>query len=170
MNRSVRRAHLLISAELAVAAGVLAACGAYFTVGAGAAVVAGAATGIGALAGTLLVRRRVFANLQEAESEAGAQGYAEGLAQAVLLGVVTYEAAVFPLTGVGGVSGEERLARRTVAYRIAADGGLPHTVRTGAAAALEVIDQGEDRERAHDAVEALHAAVYQLRHSEQDAT
>jgi hypothetical protein len=171
MNRSARRAHLLISVELAIGAGVLAACGAYVTAGAGAAVIAGVVTGLGAWAGTLLVRRRVFAVLERAESEAGAQGYAEGLAQAVVMGVVTYEAAVFPLTGAGGVTDQERLARRTVAYRIAADDGLPHKVRTAAAAALEAIDLGEDRERAHDAVEALHGAVHQLRRAEQqDAT
>jgi hypothetical protein len=170
MNRSARRAHLLICMELTIGATALAAGCAFFTVGVGAAVVAGVVTGLGALAGSLLVRRRVFADLHQAGSEAGAQGYAEGLAQAVLMGVVTYEAAVFPLTGPGGVSGQERLARRTIAYRIAAEDGLPHPVRTAAAAALEVIDHGEDRELAHDAVETLHGAVYQLGHSDQDAT
>jgi hypothetical protein len=170
MNRSARRAHLLMSAELTIGAGVLAACGAYLTVGAGAALIAGVVTGLGALAGSLLVRRRVFAAVQKAESEAGAQGYAEGLAQGVLMSVVTYAAAVFPLTGPGGVSDEERLARRTIAYRIAADDGLPHKVRTAAAAALEAIDDGQDPERALEAVEALSWAVYKLRHSQQDAT
>jgi hypothetical protein len=170
MNHTARRAHLLISAELAIGAGLLAACGAYFTVGVGVAVVAGAVTGLGALTGSILVRRRVFANVEKAESEAGALGYAEGLAQGVLLGVVTYAAAAFPLTGPGGVSGEERLARRTIAYRIAADDGLPHKVRTAAAAALETIDHGKDPERAHEAVEALSGAVYKLRHAQLDAT
>ncbi len=46
-------------------------------------------------------------------------GYAEGLADAVLLSIAMYEAAVFPLTS-GGVSDEEQEARRTVAYRLSA--------------------------------------------------
>ncbi|MFE7181001.1 hypothetical protein [Streptomyces erythrochromogenes] len=89
-------------------------------------------------------------------------GYAEGVADAVLVCVATYQAAVFPLT-VFGVSEEERVARRGVAYRVCAHEGLPQAVRVSAAAALEAVDEGVDAVRAHAAVRALSLAVYDLR-------
>jgi hypothetical protein len=51
-------------------------------------------------------------------------GYAEGIADVVLLSIAMYEAAVFPLTS-DGASDEEQEARRTVAYRLSAYDGLP---------------------------------------------
>ncbi|WP_405419766.1 hypothetical protein [Streptomyces erythrochromogenes] len=89
-------------------------------------------------------------------------GYAEGVADAVLVCVATYQAAVFPLT-VFGVTEEERVARRGVAYRVCAHEGLPQAVRVSAAAALEAVDEGVDAVRAHAAVRALSLAVYDLR-------
>lgn len=158
-TRAAARAHLLISAQLAVGAASLAACAGHVLAGFAAAVVSGLVTGAAACAGSLFIRRRVFAHLDEAESEAKARGRAEGLSEGVLLSIATYQAAVFPLTGPAGVSDEERIARRTIAYRIAADDGLPHPVRTAAAAALEAIDHGQDRRSAENAVRALHSVV-----------
>ncbi|MFE1828095.1 hypothetical protein [Streptomyces yangpuensis] len=92
----------------------------------------------------------------------GTGGYAEGIADAVLVSVAVYQAAVFPVTAFG-VSEEERVARRGVAYRVCAHEGLPQAVRVSAAAALEAVDQGVDAERAHAAVRALSLAVYDQR-------
>ncbi|MFC9825171.1 hypothetical protein ACFWG6_32025 [Streptomyces erythrochromogenes] len=89
-------------------------------------------------------------------------GYAEGVADAVLVSVATYQAAAFPLTAFG-VSEEERAARRGVAYRVCAHEGLPQAVRVSAAAALEAVDEGADPGRAHAAVRALSLAVYDQR-------
>ncbi|MEU8992887.1 hypothetical protein AB0C98_42025 [Streptomyces sp. NPDC048558] len=89
-------------------------------------------------------------------------GYAEGIADVVLLSVATYEAAVFPLTS-DGVSDDEQEARRTVAYRLSAYDGLPRSVRVSAAAALEALDDGADAERARAAVKELPLAVYECR-------
>ncbi|MER7108721.1 hypothetical protein [Streptomyces sp. NPDC000229] len=161
-TRAVTRVHLLISVELTLAGAVLAALGGLLVSGPVTAVIAGILTGCGVLIGSLLIRRRIFAGLDQAAQDAHDHGYAEGLAQALLLGITAYEAAVFPLTG-GGVSTDERLARRTVAYRIAADDGLPHAVRTAAAAALEAIDHGEDAQAAQHAVKDLNLAAFRLR-------
>lgn len=89
-------------------------------------------------------------------------GYAEGVADAVLVSVATYQAAAFPLTTFG-VSEEERAARRSVAYRVCAHEGLPQAVRVSAAAALEAVDEGADPGRAHAAMRALSLAVYDQR-------
>jgi hypothetical protein len=161
--RAVARAHLLITALLALAAAALAAFGGLLLGGPAMAALSGVVTGAGACAGSFLVRRRVFADLRKAEGQASAEGFAEGLSQGVLLGVATYQAAAFPLAGPGSVTVEERAARRTLAYRIAADDGLPHTLRTAAAAALEAIDDGLDDGRARDAVRRLALAVYEQR-------
>lgn len=91
-------------------------------------------------------------------------GYAEGIADVVLLSIAMYEAAVFPLTS-DGVSDEEQEARRTVAYRLSAYDGLPRSVRVSAAAALEALDDGLDAERARAAVKDLSLAVYDCRGS-----
>jgi hypothetical protein len=93
---------------------------------------------------------------------ARAQGEEAGLADAVLAGIAVYEAAVFPLTP-GGVSEAEQMARRTVAYRLAAHEALPNAVRVAAAAALEAIDAGRDRDRARAAVAALALTAYDCR-------
>ncbi|WP_405651761.1 hypothetical protein [Streptomyces sp. NBC_00019] len=89
-------------------------------------------------------------------------GYAEGIADVVLLSIATYEASVFPLTS-DGVSDEEQEARRTVAYRLSAYDGLPRSVRVSAAAALEALDDGADAERACAAVKELSLAIYDYR-------
>ncbi|MFD6109214.1 hypothetical protein ACFWG0_03770 [Streptomyces yangpuensis] len=80
----------------------------------------------------------------------------------MLVSIAVYQAAVFPVTAFG-VSEEERVARRGVAYRVCAHEGLPQAVRVSAAAALEAVDQGADAERAHAAVRALSLAVYDQR-------
>jgi hypothetical protein len=64
----------------------------------------------------------------------------EADAEAVMHAVALHEAAVFPVLP-GGVSIDERQARRTLAYRVAAYDGVPSSVRVAAAAALEAIDR-----------------------------
>ncbi|MEU0787346.1 hypothetical protein ABZ341_38090 [Streptomyces sp. NPDC006173] len=66
----------------------------------------------------------------------------EATTEAALAAVTLYQAAVFPLTSEG-VSVTERRARRTAAYRMAADEHLPRPIQVAAAAALEAIDQGD---------------------------
>ncbi|MET7989154.1 hypothetical protein [Streptomyces sp. NPDC005281] len=94
-------------------------------------------------------------------------GYAEGLADSVLVTIALYEAAVFPLTSAG--SSEEQAARRALAYRVAASDGLPRSVRVAAAAALEALDDGLDAERAQAALKDLILAVYRFRASHEFA-
>ncbi|MFJ6837297.1 hypothetical protein [Streptomyces sp. NPDC091209] len=89
-------------------------------------------------------------------------GASQGIADVVVMGVALYEAAVFPVVP-GGVSEREQRARRTVAYRLAAYDGLPRAVRISAAGALEVIDEGLDKQRARTAVKALSLAAYDSR-------
>ncbi|MEU0432059.1 hypothetical protein ABZ153_10555 [Streptomyces sp. NPDC006290] len=89
-------------------------------------------------------------------------GALEGIADVVVMGVALYEAAVFPVVP-GGVSDREQKARRTVAYRLAAYEGLPRAVRISAAGALEVIDEGLDKQRARTAVKELSLTVYDSR-------
>ncbi|WP_235438881.1 hypothetical protein [Streptomyces yangpuensis] len=144
-------------------------------------VLAATAAGLGAGVGSFLSRRHVAAFLSPAPAPApapvpaaapapapvavagaGVGGYAEGVADAVLVSIAVYQAAVFPVTAFG-VSEEERVARRGVAYRVCAHEGLPQAVRVSAAAALEAVDQGVDAERAHAAVRALSLAVYDQR-------
>ncbi|MEW1776670.1 hypothetical protein [Streptomyces sp. NPDC086777] len=89
-------------------------------------------------------------------------GRSEASADAVLRGIMLYEAAVFPLAA-DGVSAAERKARRTVAYQCAAFDDLPLSVRLAAAETLEVVDRGQDREQARAAVWALAEAVRECR-------
>ncbi|WP_225638581.1 hypothetical protein [Streptomyces solaniscabiei] len=103
-------------------------------------------------------RRRTAASLLAAR----AQGEEAGLADAVVAGIAVYEAAVFPLTP-GGVSEAEQKTRRTVAYQLAAHEALPTVVRVAAAAALEAIDAGRDRDQARAAVAALALTAYDCR-------
>ncbi|MEU2108632.1 hypothetical protein [Streptomyces sp. NPDC019507] len=56
----------------------------------------------------------------------------------------------------------ERMARRQAAYHPTAAEGLPHHVREAAAAALEAIDDGRDRDT-QSAVENLTKAVQEQR-------
>lgn len=124
---------------------------------AGAVVGAGAAS-LGAGFGMLVRPRPAVTSVRAARGD----GYAEGIADVVLLSIAMYEAAVFPLTS-DGVSDEEQEARRTVAYRLSAYDGLPRSVRVSAAAALEALDDGADAERARAAVKELSLAVYECR-------
>ncbi|MEU1558509.1 hypothetical protein ABZ517_38225 [Streptomyces scabiei] len=95
---------------------------------AGALVGAGAA-GVGAGFGMVARPRLAVTSVRAA----GGDGYAEGIADVVLMSIAMYEAAVFPLTA-DGVSDEEQEARRTVAYRLSAYDGLPRSVRVSAVA------------------------------------
>lgn len=95
-------------------------------------------------------------------------GHAQGTADTALTGITLYEAAAFPLID-GGTSEQERQARRTVAYRLAAYDDLPRPVRVSAAAALEVIDAGLDRKEARAAVNDLAILIYDLRSGHPDA-
>ncbi|MET9803047.1 hypothetical protein [Streptomyces sp. NPDC006368] len=159
-TRAAARAPHLITALLTIAAVGMGACCGYLLNGPAMAAFTGTAAGVGACTGSFLARRRVLAGLKHDRDAATADGYATGLAHAVLVGIAAYEAAVFPLTGPDSVSDDERDARRTVAYRIAAYEGLSHTVRTSAAAALEAIDHAQDAERTRKAMTALATTVY----------
>ncbi|MFD4509931.1 hypothetical protein [Streptomyces sp. NPDC058457] len=113
--------------------------------------------GGGAL-GTILSRRRIMAAIEEGRRKAAALGYADGIADMVVLGISAYGAAVFPLSGPDAVDAAERVARRRAAYRLTAADGLPHQIREAAAAALEAIDDGGDR-ATQSAMEGLMKAV-----------
>ncbi|MCX4919003.1 hypothetical protein [Streptomyces sp. NBC_00687] len=67
---------------------------------------------------------------------------AEAATEAMLAAVTLYQATVFPLT-LHGVNAAERDARRSAAYRMAADENLPRPAQVAAAAALEAIDVGD---------------------------
>ncbi|MGW5851016.1 hypothetical protein ACWFQ8_24240 [Streptomyces sp. NPDC055254] len=156
------RVHLLITGVLVMCAVVGGAALGLLLGGRLMAAITAGAAGLGAGAGSFLARRQVLALFHPEREVAPVDGYAEGLADAVLVGIATYRAAVFPLTP-DGVSEEERTVRRTVAYRISAYEGLPHPVQVSAAAALEAIDQGLDAQRAEAAMKALCITVYEHR-------
>ncbi|ALO98646.1 hypothetical protein SHL15_9264 [Streptomyces hygroscopicus subsp. limoneus] len=103
-------------------------------------------------------RREQARRLHQAEI----RGETEGTADAVLMAVALYKAAVFPLVA-GSVSAEEQQARRTVAYRMSAYDSLPRQVRLSAAGALETIDDGQDAAAARTTLQALTMAVYACR-------
>ncbi|WP_405814755.1 hypothetical protein OG241_09100 [Streptomyces sp. NBC_01390] len=124
------------------------------------ALVGSGAAGLGAGFGMLVRPRPTVTPVRPTRGD----GYAEGIADVVLLSIAMYEAAVFPLT-TDGVSDEEQEARRTVAYRLSAYDGLPRSVRVSAAAALEALDDGLDAEHARAAVKDLSLAVYDCRGS-----
>ncbi|MCX4545943.1 hypothetical protein [Streptomyces sp. NBC_01565] len=155
-----RRIHLMITFVLVACAAVGGGCLGLLWGGWITSLVAAAAAGLGAGIGSFLARRQVVAFLQP--DAVRVDGYAEGIADAVLVSIATYQAAAFPLTP-DGVSDEERAARRTVAYRSAAYDGLPLPVRLSAAAALEAIDAGGDTESAHVAMKELSLTVYEQR-------
>ncbi|MET7286943.1 hypothetical protein [Streptomyces sp. NPDC005573] len=129
---------------------------------------AGALAGMGAASGAMLLGARITIALCRLQTKAllgdlvMGDVKAEAIADAVLRGVALYEASVFPLTA-GGTSSEERLARRAIAYRLAAFDDVAVTVRLTAAEALEAIDHGRDADRARDAVRALNQAVLACR-------
>ncbi|GGZ95120.1 hypothetical protein [Streptomyces bluensis] len=124
------------------------------------ALIAAASAGAAGLVGSALVRRRALAGFALAQREAGLRGYAEGIAHGVLLHISVYEAAVFPRSGPAGVTPEERLARRTIAYRMAALEEVPRRVREAAADALAALDEA-DRTRAQDTLAQLAGVVRQ---------
>ncbi|UXY18012.1 hypothetical protein N8I84_04195 [Streptomyces cynarae] len=126
--------------------------------GARAALVAAACGGAAGALGALVFRRRALAHFDAARRHAGMRGYAEGIAHGVLVHVAAYEAAVFPRTGPLGVTHEERAARRTLAYRMAALDEVPQRVREVAADALAVLDTA-DRTRAEEVLAQLAAVV-----------
>ncbi|MGW4517067.1 hypothetical protein ACWEO4_34940 [Streptomyces sp. NPDC004393] len=128
--------------------------------GARIALVAAAAAGAATALVTFFFRRRALVHFAAARQQAGVRGYAEGIAHGVLLHIAVYEAAVFPRTGPTGVTPEERAARRTVAYRMAALDEVPRPVREAAADALGALDDA-DRTRAEDALAHLASTVRQ---------
>ncbi|MER6448680.1 hypothetical protein DEJ51_33885 [Streptomyces venezuelae] len=164
------RIHLMITFVLVTCGAVAGGCLGLLVSGRLMAVVFAAVAGVGAGLGSFFSRRQVLALFEPdpgADSGADpgalpADGYAEGLADAALVCIATYQAAVFPLTP-DGVSEAERKARRTMAYRISAYEGLPYPVQTSAAAALEAIDLGADPKLAETAMKALCLSIYDHR-------
>lgn len=126
------------------------------------AVTCGLSVGGGAVVGTALSRRRIVATIREGQGKAAALGYADGIADMMVLGISAYSASVFPLSGPGAVDAAERMARRKAAYQLTASDGLPHDIREAAAAALEAIDELRDRE-VQSAIEELMKAVREQR-------
>ncbi|MFG2987747.1 hypothetical protein ACGFZK_00210 [Streptomyces sp. NPDC048257] len=161
-SRPAARIHLMITFVLVTCGAVAGGCLGLLLSGRLMAAVFAGAAGLGAGLGSFFSRRQVLALFQPEREVVPADGYAEGLADAALVCIATYQAAVFPLTS-DGVSEAERAARRTMAYRISAYEGLPHPVQTSAAAALEAIDHGLDPKRAETAMRALCITVYDNR-------
>jgi hypothetical protein len=122
------------------------------------ALAAAAGTAVVALTCSFWARRRAMTHFAAAHRQAGVRGYAEGIAHGVLLHVTVYESAVFPRSGPAGVTPEERLARRTIAYRMAALEEVPRSVREAAADALAALDEA-DRARAEEALTHLAGTV-----------
>ncbi|MER7983832.1 hypothetical protein [Streptomyces sp. NPDC095817] len=89
-------------------------------------------------------------------------GRAEGAAEMTLWGLLQYQAVAFPLSPTS-ISDAERHLRRTVAYKSAAHDTLPLPVRVAAADALHVLDQGQDKTAANEAIKVLHDAVRDCR-------
>ncbi|MFF4348658.1 hypothetical protein [Streptomyces sp. NPDC001530] len=118
--------------------------------------------GGGAALGTVLSRRRMIATIQEGQGKAAALGYADGIADMVVLEISAYRSSVFPLSGPDAVDPAERTARRKAAYHLTAADGLPHHIREAAAAALEAIDDARDRDT-QSAIEDLMKAVQEQR-------
>lgn len=150
----------VITAALLVCVVGSGACFGFLLDGWAGAVVGTVAAGLGVGFGMLARPRPTVTSVPAARGD----GYAEGIADTVLLSIAMYEAAVFPLTSAG-TSAEEQKARRTVAFRLSAYDGLPRSVRVSAAAALEALDDGLDAERARAAVKDLSLAVYDCRGS-----
>ncbi|MFE9812733.1 hypothetical protein [Streptomyces sp. NPDC005548] len=68
----------------------------------------------------------------------------------------------FPLSDAGARD-EERQARRSVAYQIAAHESTPFSVQMAAAEALGLIDQGLDRKQAQEVIRVVSEAVRECR-------
>uniref|UniRef100_UPI001C68E333 hypothetical protein n=1 Tax=Streptomyces shenzhenensis TaxID=943815 RepID=UPI001C68E333 len=116
----------------------------------------------GGAVGTVLSRRRIMTAVQEGQGKAAALGYADAVADMMVLGISVYRAAVFPLSGPDAVDAAERVARRKAAYRLTAAAGVPHQIREAAAAALEAIDD-RDGHRTRSTMEDLMQAVRKQR-------
>ncbi|MEU5487751.1 hypothetical protein AB0G98_08295 [Streptomyces sp. NPDC020196] len=163
MDTTPEAVHRRIAAALAAFVAVGAAVSGFLLNGSPTAAVWAVAGGSGTALGMFIVRRRVLATLEESRGTAMELGYAEGIGDMVVVGLHAYAAAVFPMTGPGGVSMAERLKRRDLAYQLTATEGLPHHVAERAAAALEAIDAGRDHERVQSALNALMRAVHEQR-------
>ncbi|MBY8338980.1 hypothetical protein LXH13_30320 [Streptomyces spinosirectus] len=118
--------------------------------------------GGGGALGSILSRRHMIATVRESRDTAAALGYADGIADVMVLGISAYSAAVFPLSGPDAVDAAERRARRDAAYRLTAADGLSHEVRAAAATALAAIDDGHDGET-RSALQDLLKVVQQQR-------
>lgn len=116
----------------------------------------------GGTLGAILSHRRMVAGAGGSRAQTAAPGYADGVADTMVLGIHAYRHSAFPLSGPGAVDPAERMARREEAYRLTAAEGLPHHVREAAAATLEAIDGGCES-AALAAVENLREAI-QKRH------
>ncbi|MGV9758639.1 hypothetical protein ACWDUC_22805 [Streptomyces tricolor] len=130
--------------------------------GVGWAVLAAVAAGLAAGAGMALFAWREAASARRKRDQRLREAEDRGTADAVLMAVALYKAAVFPIVA-GSVSAAEQQARRTVAYRMSAYDSLPRQVRLSAAEALEAIDDGQDAETARTTLQALTMAVYDCR-------
>ncbi|MFF5900188.1 hypothetical protein ACFY8O_30280 [Streptomyces argenteolus] len=156
-------AHRRIATALVTCVAVLAAVSGFLLDGSLTATVWAAAGGGGTALGAFVVRRRFLATLEETRGKAMELGYADGIGDMVVVGLHTYAAAVFPMTGPGGVSRAERLKRRDLAYQLTATEGLPHRIAERAAAALEAIDDGRDPKQVQGALGDLMSAVHEQR-------
>lgn len=115
------------------------------------------------------------AAVREGREKAAALGYADGIADTMALGISTYRAAVFPLSGsdAGTPPNARRAVRPPASSRhraphgtelLTAADGLPHHIRAASATALKAIDGGRDRDT-DSAVEDLMKAVQKQRRS-----
>lgn len=112
----------------------------------------------GGTLGAVLSHRRMVAGAGGSPARTAALGYADGVADTMVLAIHAYRHSAFPLSGPGAVDPAERMARREEAYRLTAAEGLPHHVREAAAATLEAIDGGCES-AALSAVENLGEAI-----------
>ncbi|GAA3481528.1 hypothetical protein [Streptomyces yanii] len=151
---------VIVAIVVTVATTVLGAGGGYLLGGPVAAAAAAASIGAGALLSSFLVRGRILGRLAESRQAAAVQGYADGIAHMVLAHTAAYEAAVFPISGPGAVTPQERAARRTRSYALAAEEELPHPVRRAAAAALAALDNG-NLAASQEAMQNLFFAVHE---------
>ncbi|MBO0654606.1 hypothetical protein J1792_18020 [Streptomyces triculaminicus] len=156
------RIHLLITLVLVTCAALGGLCSGLLLGGRLMALVAAGAAGLGAWIGSRLARRQIMACVSPGIQTVSADGYAQGIADAVVVSIATYRAAVFPLVP-HGVTEEERDARRTLAYRLSAFDALPRPVQLSAAAALEAIDRGTDAKQAEAAMKGLYLTAYEQR-------
>ncbi|WP_167163170.1 hypothetical protein [Streptomyces sp. MBT27] len=127
---------------------------------AGGAVISALGAGCCTAIGFFLNGRPSIASCVEVRQAAHDRGYAAGLSQALLHGLVQYEAAIFPASP-DGVTTEEQAARRIRAYRVAAEDAVPENIRRLAADVLAALDMS-DHERARDAIQALALTTQRL--------